>query len=194
MFRSPSAPDSPAPAVNVPGTGTLKALFRTSVGDIEVELLEKEAPRTVANFVALATGAIEWTDPAGRKTNAPLYNGTIFHRVIPQFMIQGGDPKGTGTGGPGFQWKDEASALAIKHDRPGILSMANAGPNTNGSQFFLTEVPTPHLNGRHAVFGRVVDNLALIPKITGVPRNTQDRPVTPVKLEQVLIYRGARPA
>lgn len=188
------AQDTPAPPVDVPGTGTLKALFRTSLGDIEVELLEKEAPRTVANFVALALGTVEWTDPAGRKVKAPLYNGTIFHRVIPQFMIQGGDPLGRGTGGPGWKWKDEASALRLRHDRPGILSMANAGPNTNGSQFFITEIPTPWLDGKHAVFGRVVGNLELVTRIANVPRGPQDRPATAVTLNEVKIYRGDRPA
>lgn len=188
------AKDTPAPAVNVAGTGALKALFRTTMGDIEVELLENEAPRTVANFVGLATGTVEWTDPRGSKTTAPLYNGTIFHRVIPGFMIQGGDPEGRGTGGPGFRWADEKSALALKHDRPGILSMANAGPNTNGSQFFLCEVPTPWLNGKHAVFGRVVGGMDLVTKIANVPRNAQDRPLTPVKINEVVVYRGERPA
>lgn len=187
-----SAPDSPAPPVNIPGTGVLKALFRTSMGDIEVELLEAEAPRTVANFVGLATGTVEWTDPRGAKTTRPLYNGTVFHRVIQQFMIQGGDPAGNGTGGPGFKWKDEPSALKVRHDRAGVLSMANAGPNTNGSQFFLTEVPTPHLDGKHAVFGRVVDNLALVGKIARVP-NAGSRPTPPVTLNEVVVYRGSRP-
>lgn len=188
-----SAPDSPAPPVNVPGEGPLKALLRTTMGDLEVELFEKDAPRTVANFVALATGGVEWTDPTGKKSRTPLYAGTLFHRVIPNFMIQGGDPQGDGRGGPGFRWKDEASALRLRHDRPGTLSMANAGPNTNGSQFFVTEVPTPHLDGRHAVFGRVVSNVELVSKITKVPRNQSDRPLTPVKLTEVLVYRGARP-
>jgi len=188
------AQDTPAPAVDVPGEGPLKALFRTTMGDIECELFEKEAPRTVANFVGLATGKVQWTDPRGQKVDRPLYDGTIFHRVIPQFMIQGGDPNGTGTGGPGYKWKDEASALRLRHDRPGLLSMANAGPNTNGSQFFLTEVPTPWLDGKHAVFGKVIANLELVAKITHVPQNAQNRPLTPIKLEQVLIYRGDRPA
>jgi peptidyl-prolyl cis-trans isomerase A (cyclophilin A) len=192
MFSFGSAPDSPAPAASelVPGTGTLTATFVTSMGDIEIELLEEEAPRCVANFVALALGAIEWADPSGRKEKKPLYNGTIFHRVIPQFMIQGGDPQGDGRGGPGFRWKDEASALKIKHDRGGLLSMANAGPNTNGSQFFLTEVATPWLDGKHAVFGRVTTGLDLVQKIARVPRNQQDRPLTPVKLNEVRITRG----
>jgi peptidyl-prolyl cis-trans isomerase A (cyclophilin A) len=189
MFGFGRAQDTPAPAVNIPGTGTLKAKFVTSMGTLTAELFEKEAPRTVANFVALATGTVEWTRPNGTRTQDPLYNGTIFHRVIPRFMIQGGDPQGTGTGGPGYRWKDESSALALRHDRPGLLSMANAGPDTNGSQFFITEVPTPHLNGKHAVFGKVIEGVELIARITNVPRNQQDRPVTPVKLQEVIIFR-----
>lgn len=190
MFGFGRVSDTPAPAVNIPGTGRLLARFSTTMGDLVAELYEADAPRTVANFVALATGTVEWTDPRGKKQKTPLYNGTLFHRVIPDFMIQGGDPEGTGRGGPGYKWKDEASALALKHDRPGILSMANAGPNTNGSQFFITEVPTAHLNGRHAVFGAVIEGLGLIPQITRVPRNQQDRPLNPVKLREVTIYRG----
>jgi len=194
MFGFGQVSDTPAPPVNVPGAGALHGLFRTTLGDIEVEFFEKEAPRTVANFVALAQGGLEWTTPAGQKTKDPLYKGVLFHRVIPQFMVQCGDPQGDGRGGPGFKWKDEKSALALKHDRPGILSMANAGPDTQGSQFFITEVPTPHLNGRHAVFGRVVAGLDLVSRITSVPRNQNDRPLTPVKLIEVRIYRGERPA
>jgi peptidyl-prolyl cis-trans isomerase A (cyclophilin A) len=196
MFSFGSAPDSPAPPASesVPGTGPLRALFKTTMGDIEVEFYEAEAPRTVANFVGLATGAVEWTDPSGRKTKTPLYDGTIFHRVIKDFMIQGGDPLGQGTGGPGYKWKDEAAALKIKHDRPGLLSMANAGPNTNGSQFFLTEIATPWLDGKHAVFGKVIAGMDLVPKITRVPQNQSNKPLTPVKLTQVVVYRGARPS
>jgi peptidyl-prolyl cis-trans isomerase A (cyclophilin A) len=194
MFGFGQASDTPAPPVNVPGEGALRGLFRTTLGDIEVEFFEKEAPRTVANFVALAQGGLEWTTPTGQKTMEPLYKGVLFHRVIPQFMVQCGDPQGDGRGGPGWKWKDEKSALALKHDRPGILSMANAGPDTQGSQFFITEVPTPHLNGRHAVFGKVIAGLDLVSKITSVPRNQNDRPLTPVKLNEVRIYRGERPA
>jgi peptidyl-prolyl cis-trans isomerase A (cyclophilin A) len=185
-----SAPDSPAPPVDIPGEGTLTATFVTSMGDVVVELLEKEAPRSVANFVGLATGIVEWTDPSGAATKRPLYDGTDFHRVIPDFMIQGGDPRGNGTGGPGFRWKDEASALKIKHDRGGLLSMANAGPNTNGSQFFLTEVATPWLDGKHAVFGRVTKGLDVIQKIARVPTGANNRPLTNVKLVKVVIARG----
>ncbi len=168
----------------------MKARFVTSQGDLVVELFEKEAPRTVANFVGLATGVVEWTQPNGSKSKTPLYNGTVFHRVIPGFMIQGGDPEGSGRGNPGYKWKDEDAALRLKHDRPGILSMANSGPNSNGSQFFITEVPTPHLNGKHAVFGKVTEGFEVVKKITGVPRGAGDRPVTPVTLKEVQIFRG----
>lgn len=191
---SNQALDTPAPPVNVGGTGPLRGLLRTTLGDIEVEFFEREAPRTVANFVALAQGGLEWTTPTGVKTTQPLYKGVVFHRVIPQFMVQCGDPGGDGRGGPGWKWKDEQSALALCHDVPGILSMANAGPDTNGSQFFITEVPTPHLDGRHAVFAKVIAGLDLVRKITAVPRAQNDRPLTPVKLREVVIYRGDRPA
>jgi len=190
-FRSAPAADTPAPPVDIAGSGTLTAVFVTSMGEITVELLEAEAPRTVANFVGLATGKVEWQDPmTGQKSTRPMYDGTIFHRVIPDFMIQGGDPAGNGTGGPGFRWADEASALKVKHDRAGLLSMANAGPNTNGSQFFLTEVPTPWLDGKHAVFGRVTSGLDVIQRIARVPANQSNKPVTPVKLQNVRIFRA----
>jgi peptidyl-prolyl cis-trans isomerase A (cyclophilin A) len=185
-----SASDTPAPPVDIPGNGALKVIFRTTMGEFECDLLEAEAPRTVANFVALATGTVEWTDPAGRKEKKPLYPGTLFHRVIPDFMIQGGDPEGTGRGSPGWKWKDEASALRIRHDRGGLLSMANAGPNTQGSQFFVTEVATPWLDGKHAVFGRVVVGLDVVKKIARTPRNQQDRPLTPVKITEMKVFRG----
>jgi len=151
---------------NIPqGSGDLYAVFQTSRGNIVVKLFEKDAPKTVANFVGLATGKQEWVDPrTGKKSNARLYDGTAFHRVIPQFMIQGGDPLGTGTGGPGYKFEDEFQS-GRKFDRPGLLAMANAGPNTNGSQFFITEVPTPHLNNRHTIFGEVVKGQELVPQI-----------------------------
>ena len=154
------------PKTGIPqGKGDLYAIFQTSQGNITVRLLEKDAPETVANFVGLATGAKEWTDPRTRaKSHAKLYDGTLFHRVIPNFMIQGGDPLGTGTGDPGYRFKDEFQS-GRKFDKPGLLAMANAGPNTNGSQFFITEVPTPHLNDRHTIFGEVVKGFELVPKI-----------------------------
>lgn len=185
-------PDTPAPSIEtlVPGQGELRATFKTSVGDITVKLFEAEAPRTVANFVALATGQVEWTDPkSGQKTNRPLYSGTIFHRVIPDFMIQGGDPTGTGRGGPGWRFGDEIHP-SLRHDRPGVLSMANAGPNTNGSQFFLCEVPTPWLDGKHAVFGHVIAGQELISQITHSPRDAQDRPRTQITLNEIHVFRA----
>jgi peptidyl-prolyl cis-trans isomerase A (cyclophilin A) len=159
------------------------ARFVTSAGSIEAELYEKQTPRTVANFVALATGTVEWTRPDGSKTKDPLYKDLKFHRVIPDFMIQGGCPKGNGTGGPGWRFFDEIDP-SLKHTGPGVLSMANAGPNTNGSQFFITEVATPWLDGKHAVFGKVTKGAELIPKITRMGNNV-------VTLQQVEIYRAA---
>ncbi len=171
---------------NIPqGPGDLYAIFQTSRGNVVVKLLEKEAPRTVANFVGLATGKQEWIDPrTGQKSKAKLYDGTAFHRVIPQFMIQGGDPLGTGTGGPGYRFEDEFQS-GRKFDRPGLLAMANAGPNTNGSQFFITEVPTPHLNNRHTIFGEVVKGQDLVPQIARAG-NAQ------TKLEHVEIVRSEK--
>jgi peptidyl-prolyl cis-trans isomerase A (cyclophilin A) len=178
----PEANDTPAPPVNVPGTGKLHARFVTSMGDIECVLHEKETPKTVANFVALATGTVEWTKPDGKKTKDPLYTGSVFHRVIPDFMIQGGCPKGNGTGGPGWRFGDEIRP-ALRHDTPGVLSMANAGPGTNGSQFFITEIATPWLDGKHTVFGKVTKNVELVPKIARAGNGK-------VRLERVEIYRA----
>ena len=168
----------------------LYATFKTSLGDIVVRLSEDKAPKTVENFVGLATGTKEWTDPkTGAKVKRPLYNGTIFHRVIPGFMIQGGDPLGNGTGGPGFRFADEFSP-ELRHGKAGILSMANAGPNTNGSQFFITLAPTPHLDNRHSVFGEVVKGQEVVAAIANAPRNPRDRPLTDVVLQEVVISRG----
>ena len=162
------------------------ATFKTSLGDIRVQLKPESAPKTVENFVGLATGKKEWTDPrSGEKRNDSLYAGTVFHRVIPNFMIQGGDPLGTGTGGPGYKFEDETKG-GPSFDKPGMLAMANAGPNTNGSQFFITEVPTPWLTGNHTIFGEVVDGFDVVQKIVKVP-SSGDRPKTPVVLESVEI-------
>ncbi len=143
----------------------LWATFHTSMGDIVVKLFTTEAPKTVENFVGLATGEKAWTDPRTQESKStPLYDGTNFHRVIPEFMIQGGDPLGTGTGGPGYKFGDEFQS-GRRFNKPGLLAMANAGPNTNGSQFFITEIPTPWLDNKHTIFGEVVKNFDLVPKI-----------------------------
>lgn len=170
--------------------GPLYATLKTSMGDIVVQLYEDKAPKTVANFVDLATGAKEWTDPKTReKVKRPLYNGTIFHRVIPGFMIQGGDPLGNGTGGPGYKFEDEFHP-DLKHSKVGILSMANAGPNTNGSQFFITVKPTPWLDNRHSVFGEVVKGQNIVDAIANAPRDARDRPRKDVVLKEVIITQG----
>jgi peptidyl-prolyl cis-trans isomerase A (cyclophilin A) len=162
------------------------ATFQTSLGSILVKLLPEKAPKTVANFVELAEGTKEWKDPrSGKAVKGPLYDGTVFHRVIKDFMIQGGDPLGTGTGGPGYRFEDEIGPDNL-FNRPGLLAMANAGPNTNGSQFFITEVPTPHLNRGHTIFGEVVKGQELIAKIA-LAGNSK------VKLDKVVITRGAQP-
>src|SRR5881275_2552839 len=166
------------------------ATFETSEGTIVCRLFEKDAPKTVANFVDLAEGKREWKHPStGKKSNDRLYDGTIFHRVIPDFMLQGGDPQGTGTGGPGYQFEDETKGSPQKFDKPGKLAMANAGPNTNGSQFFITTVATTWLTGRHTIFGEVVEGQDIVNKITGVPRSGQDKPHKDVVLKSVTIER-----
>ena len=169
-----------------PGT---YAVFETSQGNIVIRLLEKEAPQTVANFIGLAEGTKEFADPrSGQKTKRPFYDGLIFHRVIPDFMIQGGCPLGTGTGGPGYQFADEFHA-SLRHSTPGKLSMANSGPNTNGSQFFITVAATPWLDKRHSIFGEVVEGQDVADKISKLPRDSSDRPRTPVTLQHVRIER-----
>jgi peptidyl-prolyl cis-trans isomerase A (cyclophilin A) len=173
------------------------AVIDTSMGALRCELFEKDTPKAVANFVGLADGTKNWKSPVTHQTKhgVPLYSGTIFHRVIPDFMIQGGDPMGNGTGDPGYTFEDEFRP-DLKFDRPGRLAMANSGPNTNGSQFFITEVPTPHLNGRHTIFGQCDPaSVALVKKIARVPRDPRsDKPFTPVKINKITIERtGGKP-
>ena len=171
-----------------PGT---YAVFETTEGNIVCRLFEKEAPKTVANFTELAEGKREWTHPNTRaKSKNPLYHGTIFHRVIPDFMIQGGDPQGTGMGGPGYQFEDETKGSPHRFDKAGKLAMANAGPNTNGSQFFITVANTEWLTGKHTIFGEVVEGQDVVTKISKVPRNRQDRPNKDVVVKSVTIERA----
>ncbi|RKH46655.1 peptidylprolyl isomerase [Corallococcus sp. AB050B] len=164
------------------------ATLKTNQGTIVLKLFSKDAPKTVENFVGLATGEKAWTDPATGKEvkGKPLYNGTVFHRVIPNFMIQGGDPTGTGMGDPGYRFEDEFQS-GRGFDKPGILAMANAGPNSNGSQFFITTSTPTHLTGRHTIFGEVVTGYDVVEKIGLVPRSAQNRPQTPVILEKVTL-------
>lgn len=166
----------------------MTATLTTTLGVIKVKLFKETAPKTVENFVGLATGKKEWRDPKTDKMvkGKSLYAGTIFHRVIPEFMIQGGDPLGTGTGGPGYQFEDETKPTD-SFDRPGILAMANAGPNTNGSQFFITVKATPWLNGRHTIFGEVVSGMDVVEKIVSSPRDSSDRPEKEVKIKKIAI-------
>ena len=171
-------------------TPGLYATFETTEGDVTCRLFEKDAPKTVANFVELAEGKREWTHPNTRKkTTDRLYDGTVLHRVIPNFMIQGGDPQGTGMGGPGYQFEDETKGSSHKFDKPGKLAMANSGPNTNGSQFFITVAETSWLTGKHTIFGEVVEGQDVVDKITKVARNAQDRPVKEIKVNAVKINR-----
>ena len=166
------------------------AVFQTTEGKITVRLFETDAPVTVKNFIELAEGAREWTHPVTRsKSTSKLYDGTIFHRVIPDFMIQGGDPAGTGMGGPGYRFQDETKGSPHKFDKPGKLAMANAGPNTNGSQFFITVAPTDWLTGRHTIFGEVVEGQEIADKISRVGRNGMDKPHKDVVIESLVIER-----
>ena len=167
------------------------AVFETSLGKIVCRLFEKEAPETVKNFVGLAEGTKEFSDAAtGKPAKRPYYDGLAFHRVIPKFMIQGGCPRGDGRGGPGYAFKDEFHP-SLRHSKAGKLSMANAGPGTNGSQFFITVAPTPHLDDRHTIFGEVVEGQDVADKISNVPRDSGDRPRTPVVLKTLRIERVA---
>jgi peptidyl-prolyl cis-trans isomerase A (cyclophilin A) len=192
------------PAIQIPGDGQLYARFTTTQGTIVVKLEEQRTPNTVASFVGLATGAIDWKDAVTGKSmkGTPLYDGVRFHRVIPGFMVQVGDPLSRhtdqgararwGTGGPGYRYSDEIHR-ELKHDGPGILSMANAGPGTNGSQFFITEGPTPHLDGRHTVFGRVIVGQDVVKRIANVKRNPRDCPLEDQLVERVEVFRQATP-
>jgi peptidyl-prolyl cis-trans isomerase A (cyclophilin A) len=167
------------------------ATIKTNKGDINVTLFPDHAPKTVANFTGLAEGTKEWTDSrVSAKSTAPLYDGTIFHRVIPGFMIQGGDPLGTGTGGPGYRFEDEPHP-ELTFDKPYLLAMANAGPNTNGSQFFITVAPTTWLNFKHTIFGEVSDQASrdVVDAIAAVPTGAQDRPKDDVVIESITVHR-----
>jgi peptidyl-prolyl cis-trans isomerase A (cyclophilin A) len=166
-----------------------RATLETTFGEITVELFAERAPRTVENFVGLATGDREWEDPeTGEQRDDPLYRDVEFHRVIEGFMIQGGDPTGTGRGGPGYEFDDEFHP-ELRHDGPGILSMANSGPDTNGSQFFITLDAQPHLDDRHSVFGQVIDGMDVVEEIGSVPTDANDQPTTEAVLESVDVER-----
>ena len=166
------------------------AVFNTTEGKITVRLFEADAPITVKNFIELAEGSREWVHPITReKSKNKLYDGTIFHRVIPDFMVQGGDPAGTGMGGPGYQFQDETKGSPHKFDKPGKLAMANSGPGTNGSQFFITVAATPWLTGNHTIFGEVVEGQDIADKMTTLPRSRQDKPNKDVVLNSVKIER-----
>src|SRR5277367_4001852 len=172
-----------------PGT---YAVFNTSEGQIVCRLFPEQAPKTVANFIELAEGAREWTHPVTKKKGSDkLYDGTIFHRVIPDFMIQGGDPAGSGMGGPGYKFEDETKGSQHSLDKKGKLAMANAGPNTNGSQFFITVAPTTWLTGKHTIFGEVVEGQDVADKISQVARGAQDKPKTPVTITSLVIEHVA---
>lgn len=171
-----------------------KAILHTTDGDITIELLPQKAPKTVENFIGLSTGKKTWTDPKSGKVvnNQPLYNGTIFHRTIPGFMIQGGDPMGSGMGGPGYKFANEDSDEVF--DKPGIVAMANAGRDTNGSQFFITVAPYPSLNGGYTVFGRVTSGMDVVNKIVNKPTGRNDRPNEPAVIKSIEIVEAGKTA
>ena len=189
----PDAPAATAAAMTHPNGPSV--VMDTSMGRITCQFFQKQAPKTVANFIALANGTKDWTDPRNNKVqhNKPLYNGTVFHRVIPDFMIQGGDPTGTGMGDPGYKFEDEFDPN-LGFDVPGRLAMANSGPGTNGSQFFITTVPTEHLNQHHTIFGQCdASGLVVAQTIALVQRDGNDKPVTPVVLKKVTIVPEGQP-
>jgi cyclophilin family peptidyl-prolyl cis-trans isomerase len=185
----------PSVLIAADAAGNPKAMIETTSGNFTCTLFKDKAPVTVENFIALSEGTKDWTNPVSKakKHNTPLYDGTIFHRVIPGFMIQGGDPAGNGTGDPGYRFKDEFDS-SLRFDRGGRLAMANSGPNTNGSQFFITEVPTPHLNGRHTIFGQC-EPVSLVTKITSVRRDpTNDKPFQAVRITHIKIVPAGQAA
>lgn len=168
----------------------MHAVFETNKGNFKVKLFNDRVPKTVENFVGLAEGTKEFVDPkTGSKVKRPFYDGLIFHRVIKDFMIQGGCPTGTGTGGPGYRFEDEIIPGQNKHEKPGMLSMANAGPNTNGSQFFITTVPTPWLDKGHTVFGEVVEGYDVVDQIGKVRTAAGDKPLEPIVINKVSIQK-----
>ncbi len=188
----PAQPAKPAAATTAPAPPArengLYTTIVTSMGSITIRLYEKESPLTVKNFIELSRGRKEWTDPQTRqRVKRPLYNGVIFHRVLPGFMIQGGDPTGTGMGGTDVIPDEFDPSLSF--DTPGRLAMANAGPGTGSCQFFITEVPTPHLNGKHTIFGQVVEGQELVGQIARVPVGANDKPITPVKILRITFQR-----
>jgi peptidyl-prolyl cis-trans isomerase A (cyclophilin A) len=189
--RAPTADDLATYTKDLKGAGRLTATIETSMGTFHCELADDKVPMTVANFVGLATGKHAWYDEKAGKavTGKPLYNGTMFHRVIPDFMVQGGDPRGNGTGGPGYEFADEFHP-ELRH-KPGTLSMANSGPDTNGSQFFITEVATTHLDDMHSVFG-YCDEVDLVKKITAVPTDAQNKPNTAVTIKKITIGKKSK--
>ncbi len=179
--------DMPRSSLPVFSKGSpVTAIFHTDLGDITVKLHTDDCPVTCGNFVGLATGKMPWTNPQGETVTTPLYDNTIFHRVIKDFMLQGGDPMGTGMGGPGYRFEDECKPH-LKHNKPGILSMANAGPGTNGSQFFLTEIATPWLDGKHTVFGEVIQGMDVLLAIANTKTGAGDRPVKPIHIKTISI-------
>ena len=190
-------PSKSEPAKKAAASGEPTAIIDTTAGKLTCKLFEKQTPETVANFIGLAKGTKDWKNPisGASKHGVPLYDGTIFHRVIPNFMIQGGDPAANGSGDPGYKFRDEI-VPTLTFDRPGRLAMANSGPNTNGSQFFITEVPTPHLNGRHTIFGQCDEaSVDLVKKIARMAVDpTNDKPFRPVKITHITIERGGATA
>jgi peptidyl-prolyl cis-trans isomerase A (cyclophilin A) len=197
MWAQTSAPATTAVKPAAPAATAPSAIIHTSMGDIHCTLFPDKAPIGVKNFIGLAKGTKEWTHPASgaKKTGVPLYDGTTFHRVIPEFMIQGGDPRGNGTGGPGYEFKNETSPT-LGFDQPGRLAYANSGPNTNGSQFFITEIPYPSLNGGYTLFGQCGDE-EVVKAIARVPRDGNDKPRKPVTIKHIEIIGAggaAKPA